>query len=132
MNVWADFDDRLDTPYWVRRDDFCSYFNQADFLDRDVIEVKEAYLVAWFSHDADGKLRFKIPVVSAIGRQTDLVGTRHRLAVILPHLAELPFAFARTVTSAEGRQCLARIPKRTLDAHEPFWIPDFPVVKTLP
>lgn len=87
---------------------------------------------AWFDEDERPVIRFYIPVVRAIGRRTDLMGTRHRLAALLPHMEELPVAIAQPIMSKEAREYLDSNPKRRLDINEPFWTPDFPVHDELP
>lgn len=132
MYVSAAVNSRFDVPYWVKRSDFYLHFDQSDFLNREVAHVQSAYLKAWFCEDEGPTIRFSIPVVSAIGRRTDLIGTRHRLAVLLPHMEELPFAFASPIMSKEAREYLDGVPKRHLEINESFWIPDFPVHDELP
>ena len=132
MHVFAEVNSQLDVPFWVKRDDFLFHFDQADFLNREVAQVQSAYLKAWFYEDEGPTIRFYIPVVGAVGRRTDLIGTRHRVAVLLPHLEELPFAFASLTMSTEARHCLDSIPKRPLDVRQSFWIPDLPVHDSLP
>ena len=89
--------------------------------------VEQYYRSDWFHQNDRGTLGLIIPVVSAINRRTDMIGTRHRLAVLLPHLAEIPVAFAMGYLMKESREFLNQIPKRSLDVDEPFWIPDLPI-----
>jgi hypothetical protein len=132
MQVYAKTNGDTDIPYWFTREIFYMHFDQADFLDRDVQEVQAAYLNDWFHTTDEGICRFNIPVVSAVDGKTDLVGSRHRLAVLLPHLEELPIAVATAHLSLEAERFLDRIPKRALDRTIPFWIPDLPVYDELP
>ena len=131
MLVLAEVSLPTDVPYWVNRNDFFDHFDQFDFHNREVTNVRAVYLRDWFLTDANGSVKFLIPIVSASGNRTDLIGTRHRLAVILPYLEELPFAFATGHLQADAQRILDAIPKRPLDMSEPFWIPDFPVQETL-
>ena len=127
MLVHAITNSVTDIPYWICRRTFYDYFDQADFLSRDVESVEQYYRSDWFHQNDGGTLGLIIPVVSAINRRTDMIGTRHRLAVLLPHLAEIPVAFAMGYLMKESREFLNQIPKRSLDVDEPFWIPDLPV-----
>lgn len=121
-----------DQPFWVSRTVFFEKFDQADFLNRDILDVTQAYLEDWFCQNDNGHRMFYIPVVGAIGRRTDLISSRHRLAVILPHLEQVPFAFAFARLSAESLDFLNTIPKRQLEASEQIWLPDLPVYPKLP
>lgn len=121
-----------DIPHWISRSTFLSHFDQADFRNREVQEVQPAYRSDWFYRSDDGRLGFYIPVVGAIDGRTDLIGTRHRLAVILPHMEEIPIAFATGHLSSTERDFLASIPRRLLTVSEPFWIPDLPIVNEEP
>lgn len=122
-----------DQPHWITRDVFYSHFDQDDFRCRVVKNVEFTYRSDWFHTLANGTIGFYIPVVSAIGRRTDLIGTRHRLAVLLPHMTELPVAFAMGChLTSKAREFLESIPKRPLHTLEPFWIPDFPIRDSLP
>lgn len=121
-----------DIPHWVARSVFLSHFDQADFHNREVQDVQQAYRSDWFHRLDDGSLGFYIPVASAIDRRTDLIGTRHRLAVLLPHMEELPIAFAIGHLSSVANEFLSSIPKRPLAVSDPFWIPDLPVLDAQP
>ncbi|HNQ85695.1 MAG TPA: hypothetical protein PLY14_07020 [Deltaproteobacteria bacterium] len=132
MQVYAIVNQPTDIPYWFTRDVFYDYFDQHDFMDRDIENVQFAYLREWFHTTEDGKQWFYIPVVSVAYGRTDLIGSRHRLAVLLPHLDELPIATATAFLTPEARQVLDSIPKRELDQRQPFWIPDLPIFEKLP
>lgn len=121
-----------DKPFWVSRKVFFERFDQADFLNRDVEDVTQAYLEDWFYYKDPECRMFYIPVVGAIGRRTDLIGSRHRLAVIIPHLEEIPFAFALANLSTESLGFLNSIPKRPLEVTEQLWLPDLPIHRILP
>lgn len=121
-----------DIPYWVDRSVFFSHFDQDDFLNREVQAVQQAYLSEWFHHLEDGRVGFHIPVAGVIESRTDFIGTRHRLAVLLPHLEELPIAFATGHLSSSALAVIYAIPKRPLVTSELFWIPDLPVCDRLP
>lgn len=113
MQVFVGINLATDLPYWIKRDDFFRYFDQGDFMNREVKEVQLAYLKDWFYEDDSGAKRFfYIPVAGAIGRRTDLISSRHRLAVLLPYLEDLPIAFATAYLSTEARTYLDSIPRR--------------------
>ena len=132
MQVYAAINCSTDRPYWVSRDVFYDRFDQSDFMNRNVENVTPAYLQDWFYEDVDGEKMFYIPVVAAIGTRTDLVSSRHRLAVILPYLEELPFAFAFGNLTPQARAFLDSLPKRPLETATGFWLPDLPVCEKLP
>lgn len=132
MNVLALTSVTTDVPWWITREVFFRYFDQKDFLDRDVDDVQSEYRSDWLHFFDDGTIGFYIPVVSAIRTRTDLIGTRHRLAVLLSHLEELPVAFAMGHLGDEARDYIDSIPKRALDLSEPFWIPDLPILEDSP
>jgi hypothetical protein len=132
MQVFAQVNKKTDVPFWVKRSDFDRHFDQDDFLNREVRDVQDAYLNDWFNFFENGVIRFYIPVVGLVSGKTDLISSRHRLAVLLPHLEELPFAFATAHLNSDDRIFLASIPKRPLDLSATFWIPDFPIRESLP
>lgn len=132
MKVLAAVNLSTDIPYWIRREDFQIYFDQNDFQNRNVTNIQQAYLKDWFYKDAAGADHFFIPVSGAIGNRTDLIGSRHRLAVLLPYLAELPIAIATAYLTPAARKYLDTIPKRPFDTSAFFWIPDLPIHELLP
>lgn len=132
MNVFPAINCTGDKPFWVSRKVFYDRFDQADFLNREVKYVTQAYLNDWFYKGDNGRLMFYIPVVSAIGKRTDLISSRHRLAVLLSHLEEIPFAFALEHLTAASLAFLHSIPKRPLDVSDSIWLPDLPIRERLP
>lgn len=132
MQAFAAINATGDKPFWVSRSVFLQQFDKADFLNRDVKDVTAAYLEDWFYVGANGQRMFYIPVVGAVGRRTDLISSRHRIAVLLPHLEEIPFAFAPQHLTGESLEFLNSIPKRPLELSEPIWLPDFPIRNRLP
>lgn len=133
MQVVALTNKHSDQPHWITRDVFYSHFDQDDFRCRVVQNVECTYRSDWFHTLENGSIGFYIPVVSAIGRRTDLIGTRHRLAVLLPHMMELPVAFAMGChLTSMAREFLESIPKKPLNTLVPFWIPDFPTIDSPP
>src|SRR4029079_18588645 len=83
-----------DSPYWVARDAFLSHFDQADFHCRESHHIVPSYLSDWFYTPEDGTMRFCLPTVMFIAGKTQFINGRHRTAVLLPHLKELPIAFS--------------------------------------
>ena len=132
MNVLALTNSAADDPHWIDRAVFFSHFDQDDFSNREVQAVRFAYRSDWFHYFDDGTVGFYIPVTGAIGRRTDLIGTRHRVAVLLPYMTELPMAFATGHLTSQAQGFLASIPKKPLIVSRPFWIPDLPILDTLP
>ena len=133
MHVFAEVGTPTDLPYWIARSDFYKYFDQDDFnANREVRDVASAYLKAWFHVEDNGDHKFYIPIVGATDNKTDLIGTRHRLAVILLHVDPLPIAIATGHLTPQAQKLLAAIPKRPLDPKVSFWIPDFPIRDALP
>ena len=117
----------------MSKSDFYAYFDQEDFALRAVRDVCPAYLSEWFCVDEHGLVRFRLSPVSAVGGKTQFVSGRHRLAVILPHLADLPIAFAFNCHLPErGKRLLEAIPKRPLNVDVPLELPDFPTRERLP
>ena len=132
MQVFAEVNLPTDKPHWIAREDFLTYFDQEDFLNRNVRDVQAAYLRDWFHTTSDGRIMFYIPVVGALNGKTDLIGSRHRLAVLLPHLELLPIAIATLQFQPDALRFLETIPKRLLDPSKQFWIPDLPIREILP
>jgi len=75
---------------------FYNCFDQEDFLCRDTIQVIQGYLSDWFVCKYD-KQYFLLPTVQIIARKTQFISGRHRTAVLIDHLNELPFAFAKPI-----------------------------------
>ena len=119
-----------DTPYWVTRDAFCKHFDQADFLCRQVENVTPSYLAEWFHTPADGIRRFILPTVQFIAGKTQFISGRHRTAVLLQYLEDLPIAFP--VINRPPQNFLIRLALRSLEFHELIDLPDLPIVKHIP
>jgi hypothetical protein len=132
MRVYPVVNSEKDQPFWIKKSVFYERFDQADFLNRNVERVCQVYLSDWFYLEDEGRRMFFIPVVGALGGRTDMIGTRHRLAVILPHMDELPIAFATGHLDNDAQVFLNSIPRRPLDLSEAFSLPDFPIVDRLP
>ncbi len=82
-----------DMPFWVSRNAFVEHFDQEDFLCRGAKEVEHCYLPEWF-HEHAGITRFLLPTVQFIGGKTQFISGRHRTAVLLTYLKELPMSFS--------------------------------------
>ena len=133
MLCYATVDQSFDVPYWIAKNDFSVYFDQIDFAFRDVHDVHPAYLSDWFHVDEQGRLRFRLSPVGAVAGKTQFISGRHRMAVILPHLTDLPIAFAfHKYLPKRERRLLESIPKRPLDMTVPLELPDFPIRDRLP
>ena len=118
-----------DQPFWVTKASFFAYFDQADFQCRDQVAPVAAYRSDWF---CDGQTRFILPTVAMIGGKTQFVSGRHRTAVLLEFLEELPIAFARPILDPTAIHIIEEIPKRSLALTEHIFLPDLPVKDHLP
>jgi hypothetical protein len=121
-----------DVPFWVSKEVFFAFFDQRDFHFRDQAAPIAAYLADWFHTPQDGEPQFILPAVCIVGGKTQFISGRHRTAVLLPHLEELPIAFAAQPPNREAPQVIDRIPKRRLSLSERIWLPDLPVRERLP
>ncbi len=126
MQVLAFVNDLRDEPFWISRKAFLAYFDQEEFVrNRAVRDVTQAYRRDWFK-DRCGRLKFILPAVTYVGDKTQFIGGRHRIAVLLQLMPELPIALA-TYQFSPRQLCLrAAIPSRTLDWSMPFELPDLP------
>jgi hypothetical protein len=128
MQVLPFVDQPDDEPFWVSREAFAAHFDQDDFiLMRDVKAVAPVYRRDWFPR-IDGTEMFQIAVVTIIGSQTQFINGRHRTAVLLPYLKELPIALATRLLTPAQRAQRAAIPKRRLDLRIPIELPDLPIL----
>ena len=121
-----------DEPYWVTRETFLSAFDQEDFKFREVLGIHHAYLSDWFHTQEKEKVFFSIPTVSIVSGKTQFINGRHRTAVLLAHLEEIPIAFAMNHLMPDARRVAESIPKRPLSLSEPFFLPDLPICNSLP
>ena len=121
-----------DQAFWVSWETFRASFDQADFLCRDQVEVRTAYLQDWFISSGDGETGFLLPTVSIVNDRTQFISGRHRVAVLLPYLSELPIAFAVNHLGRSARGVFAAISKRPLDLSQPILLPDLPIESRLP
>ncbi|OFZ97308.1 MAG: hypothetical protein A3H35_13070 [Betaproteobacteria bacterium RIFCSPLOWO2_02_FULL_62_17] len=94
MQVSVEATCATDEPFLVSRDAFLRLFDQHDFHCRDRKKVEPAYSEEWFT-GVSGEIRgFLLPAVQFIAGKTQFISGRHRTAVLLPYLTELPIAFA--------------------------------------
>jgi hypothetical protein len=120
-----------DRPYWVTRDSFYSYFDQEDFLNRTKLSVAHAYLSDWFHKTEAGDLHFYIPTVGVVAGKTQFINGRHRAAVLLYYLDEIPIAFAVEHIDEKARQIMEYVQRRPLTITIPIDIPDLPIFDKL-
>jgi hypothetical protein len=126
MLVYPYVDSPRDCPYWISNKDFDTYFDQHDFMNnRDVKYVTPAYRRDWF-FEKNNRLNFILPVVSFVGVSTQFINGRHRVAVLLTELTELPIALDTDPFAFNHTQLMSAIPKRNLDPGVPINIPNFP------
>ena len=93
---------KIDMPFWVSKADFFQYFDQSDFLCRNVQNVADAYLDDWFHMDTSENRCFSLPLVSVNFGTTQFISGRHRTAVLLRHLDRVPLSFDfRFISSAD-------------------------------
>ena len=121
-----------DEPFWISKEVFSTYFDQDDFVRmRHVERVSSTYRPEWFPL-VDGVRRFQLPVVSFVSGRTQFINGRHRTAVLLDYLEELPFALAASHLGKLEQQLRAGIPKRALELSQPIELPDLPFLDTNP
>jgi hypothetical protein len=130
MRCYPDLTKYDDEPFWVSREVFLQHFDQDDFHDRGSKDVVHSYLAEWFHTPTDGTPRFMLPTVQFIAGKTQFINGRHRTAVLMLYLDELPIAFA--FHGGEARDFLRRLALRPLDLYEFIELPDLPVVEHLP
>ena len=119
-----------DQPFWVTRESFYQHFDQADFRCRESQQISLSYLASWFFAKSDGSLHFMLPTVRFVAGKTQFINGRHRAAVLLHHLDEIPLAFAFNVLSDSSVfYCLD---KRPLNITTTIELPDLPVAERLP
>jgi hypothetical protein len=118
-----------DIPFWVTREAFFEHFDQIDFLCRKSTKVEAFYLAAWFHTPEDGITRFLLPTVQFVANKTQFISGRHRTAVLLPYMKDLPIAFS--LINRPPNDFLSRVTSRPLDLQEFIELPDLPRVNRL-
>ena len=119
-----------DVPFWVTIEVFRQHFDQEDFLFRESISIKPLYLDEWFYTPADGIRRFVLPTVQIVSGKTQFINGRHRTAVLLGYLENLPIAFS--LQNPAAKVFLSRLPLLPLAIDKLIELPDLPIVKCLP
>jgi len=119
-----------DQPFWVARDSFYKHFDQSDFHFRDSQRVSWSYLSDWFFSQTHGQLHFILPTVHFVSGKTQFINGRHRTAVLLHHMNEVPMAFA--LGGFSDLSVFHSLDKRQLNLSASIELPDLPVVERLP
>ena len=125
---WISLD--TDQPFWITRESFLRQFNQIDLHLREVGPIQLAYLADWFGQYPSGAKFFKIPTVGLLSSGTQFVNGRHRTAVLLSALDEIPIAFA--INPLSNLRLYGELEKRPLDLAQQIFLPDLPVRAQLP
>lgn len=126
MQVFSYINLPSDQPFWIPRSAFLTQFDQHDFnAYRDVANVAHAYRRDWF-YKREKRLEFILPVVSFVRDKTQFINGRHRTAVLLNYLPELPLALASILLSPNHVKLKGAISKRPLDQAIPFELPELP------
>lgn len=118
-----------DEPFWVSREVFFEKFDQEDFLCRESPAVALSYLTEWFHMPSDGIQRFMLPTVQFVAGKTQFINGRHRTAVLLQCLDEIPFAFY--LADKVSKNILDQLVLRPLSLQEFIDMPDLPIVESL-
>ena len=118
-----------DMPCWITREAFLEHFDQADFLCRESKSVTPTYLAAWFHKPEDGTTCFLLPTVQFVGGKTQFISGRHRMAVLLPYLQELPIAFS--LVNKPPQDFLSQVILRPLALGKFIELPDLPIVERI-
>ena len=119
-----------DKPYWIKRESFLAFFDHTDFMCREVSDVSPSYLSAWFHEQPNNLPFFYLPTVTFVSGKTQFINGRHRTAVLLPHLSELPMAFHLSILGSNA--LLAQLDKRPLNLEEVIMLPRLPIAEHLP
>ena len=118
---YVDFD--TDTAYWVTKEKFHNCFDLHDFNHyRNAKSVKQRFLKDWFYINPNGDKCLILPTVQFVNGNTQFISGRHRTAVLLEHLNELPFAFAQPLDGDVSP--ILNIVDRRVNLDELIWLPD--------
>ena len=115
-----------DRPCWVSREIFFKYFDQADFSNRDCSEVERRYLSDWFKKIDSEFLHFELPTVQFVGGTTQFINGRHRTAVLIKYLNDLPLALASPLDQQQDFP--SEVIRRQMLLTEVFEIPELPIL----
>jgi hypothetical protein len=124
-----------DEPFWVPKTIFFEHFDQNDFLCRESVDVTSSYLASWFYTPDDGKRRFELPAVHFVSGKTQFINGRHRTAVLLPYLDNLPIAFSFSsygIPDDSLRRLINPMGLIPLNLGEQINLPDLPIVSSIP
>jgi len=121
-----------DIPFWISKNAFFRHFDQKDFMCRDVEHVVDAYLEEWFHADSNGNRRFLIPPVSVRQKVTQFISGRHRIAVLLRHLDNVPLAFDSRFTTSDEEDWVWSIAAGPVEKGVHIELPDLPIRAALP
>jgi hypothetical protein len=130
MRCFPDLGLSSDMAFWVTREAFLKHFDQADFLCRKSEDVAPSFLAAWFHTPGDGTTRFLLPTVQFVTGKTQFINGRHRTAVLLPYLENLPIAFS--LVNTPPQDFLRRVVFRSVVLHELIELPDLPILEHAP
>lgn len=128
MRCLPDLTTTHESPFWVNRDSILEYFSQADLQCRECRTIVPAYLAEWFYTPEDGVLRFILPTVQFLSckRTTEFINGRHRTAVLMQVLNEIPIAFSEV--HPFPKEFLNQLSLRPLFLHEFIELPDLPMI----
>ncbi len=120
-----------DIPFWISRATFFSKFDLKDFSCREEPNVIHAYRSEWFRQLDTGELHFIIPTVSIVAGKTQFINGRHRTAVLLSYLEEVPIAFSVEHLYLSDQKFIDRIPKRPMTLATPIKLPELPIYNSI-
>lgn len=121
-----------DVPFWISRNSFSQNFDQQDFLCRDIEHVVDAYLEEWFYSDPNGNRYFLVPPVSVRRKVTQFISGRHRTAVLLRHLENVPLSFDSRFTTKDEEDWVWSIASGPVNKGIQIELPDLPIKAALP
>ena len=121
-----------DSLVWIRRDTILTGFDLNDLGFRESQVIQDCYLSNWFYADAQGRKCFLPPVLNVVNGSTQFISGRHRTAVLLKHLEQLPMAFAAiSFASSADRKWLLSLSERPIEVQELIELPDLPVLDVI-
>ena len=118
-----------DRPYWVSRAVFFKFFDQSDFAARVCSEVEPRYRSDWFPPTNSEPLHFELPTVQFVGGKTQFISGRHRTAVLIQYLNDLPLALFCPLD--QRPYFPPEVMQRQMLFTDVFEIPDLPII-TIP
>ena len=121
-----------DVAFWISKTSFFRHFDQQDFMCRNVGDVVDAYLEEWFHSDSNGSRFFLIPPVSVRHKITQFISGRHRTAVLLRHLEQVPLSFDSRFTTSDDEDWIWSIASGQIENDVHIELPDLPIRAVLP